>query len=324
MSKLAQMKLRLTPVAQVIQATIGDAFNLDSLAKLFVKIEETNNMTPQLEQVMDYAKYIPVTNVNGVFGGGEVLSRKWGVGIGKDYSGTGGDLPLAEVEYDTVSLPIKVGVISYHYSIMEVAAAQQMGIQLEGDKVQAARLAAEKHLSQIAWYGNSLTGVKGFLNQTGVTVVTAQHDWATASIEQILSDFNASLSDSEDLFDGDISVQPDTYLMASNQYSSLSNRVVPDSGGKTFLKFIEENNIFATQSKPLTIRGLGRSNGKGTAGADRSIIYRRDPSCIQMKCDDVSFLAAQPDGLDVKVPGHYKYQGVWLKRVDSLRYLDHV
>ncbi|WP_252510181.1 DUF2184 domain-containing protein, partial [Acinetobacter baumannii] len=23
-------------------------------------------------------------------------------------------------------------------------------------------------------------------------------------------------------------------------------------------------------------------------------------------------------------PGHYKYQGVWLKRVDSLRYLDHV
>lgn len=324
MSKIAHMKLRLTPVAQVVQASIGDAFNLDSLAKLFVKIEETNNMTPQLEQVMDYAKYIPVTNVSGVFGGGEILSRKWGVGIGKDYSGTGGDLPLAEVEYDTVSLPIKVGVISYQYSIMEIAAAQQMGIALESDRVQAARLAAEKHLSQIAWYGNELTGVKGFLNQTGVTVVTAQYNWATATIEQIMSDFNASLSDAKDLFDGDVSVQPDTYLMASTKYSNLSNRVVPDSGGKTFLKFIEENNIFATQSKPLTIRGLGRSNGKGTAGADRSIIYRRDPSCIQMKCDDVSFLAAQPDGLDVKVPGHYKYQGVWLKRVDSLRYLDHV
>ncbi|WP_252510820.1 DUF2184 domain-containing protein, partial [Acinetobacter baumannii] len=29
-------------------------------------------------------------------------------------------------------------------------------------------------------------------------------------------------------------------------------------------------------------------------------------------------------GVDIKVPGHYKYQGVWLKRVDSLRYLDHV
>lgn len=323
MSKIAHMKLRLTPVAQIVQAQVGDAFNIDALAQLFVKLEEINEMTPQLEQVMDYAKYIPVVGVNGVFGGGEVLPRKRGVGIGKDYSGTGNDIPLAEVEYDSVSLPIKVGVIGYQYSVLELAAAQRMGLQLESDKVQAARLAAEKHLSQIAWVGNPLTGIKGFLNQTGVTVVTAQNNWATATIEQVLADFNASLADADDIFDNDVSVQPDTYLMASNQYMHLSTRVVPDSGGKTFLKFIEENNIFATQSKPLTIRGLGRSNKQGTAGADRSIIYRRDPSCIQMKADDVQFLAAQPAGVDVKVPGHYKYQGVWLKRVDSLRYLDH-
>ena len=323
MRKTAHMKLRLTPVAQIIQAQVGDAFNIDALAQLFVKLEEINELTPQLEQVMDYAKYIPVTAVNGVFGGGEVLSRKRGVGMGKDYSGTGNDIPSAEVEYDTVSLPIKVGVIGYHYSIMDLAAAQKLGIQMESDKVQAARLAAEKHLSQIAWHGNPLAGINGFLNQTGVVVVTGQHNWATATVEQVLADFNASLADADDIFDNDASVQPDTYLMASNQYMSLSSRVVPDSGGKTFLKFIEENNIFATQSKPLTIRGLGRSNKAGTAGADRSIVYRRDPSCIQMKADDVQFLAAQPDGLDIKVPGHYKYQGVWLKRVDSMRYMDH-
>lgn len=322
-NKTAHMKLRLTPVAQIIQAQVGDVFNIDTLANLFVKLEEINEMTPQLEQVMDYAKYIPVTAVNGVFGGGEVLPRKRGVGMGEDYSGTGNDLPLAEVEYDSVSLPIKVGVISYRYSIMELAAAQKLNIQLEPDKVQAARLAAEKHLSKIAWFGNPLAGIKGFLNQTGVTVVTAQHNWATATIEQVLADFNASLADADEIFDNDISVQPDTYLMSSNQYMHLSTRVVPDSGGKTFLKFIEENNIFATQSKPLTIRGLGRSNKQGTTGSDRSIIYRRDPSCIQMKADDVQFLAAQPENLDIKVPGHYKYQGVWLKRVDSLRYLDH-
>ncbi|MBQ5177801.1 hypothetical protein C6378_21070, partial [Acinetobacter pittii] len=70
MSKLAAMKLRLTPVAQVVQATIGDAFNLDALAQLFVKLEEFNEMGPQLQQVMDYAKYIPVKPVNAVYGGG--------------------------------------------------------------------------------------------------------------------------------------------------------------------------------------------------------------------------------------------------------------
>jgi hypothetical protein len=39
---------------------------------------------------------------------------------------------------------------------------------------------------------------------------------------------------------------------------------LPDSGGKTFLE-VTEKNIFATQGKPLTIRGSGRGNGKGTA-----------------------------------------------------------
>ncbi|MCX0336769.1 DUF2184 domain-containing protein [Acinetobacter radioresistens] len=330
MSKLVKMKARLTPISYAVQAQIGDAFNMDALAQLFIKLEEQNDITPQLAQVLDYAKFIPVTNVQAVYGGGEILSRKKGVGIGKDYSGTGDDIPLAEVEYDTVQLPVKIGTIGYQYSIVELATAQAMNLQLESDKVQAANLAAEKHMSNVAWYGyttanasGQLTQVNGFLNQTGVTIVTGQNDWATATIEQVLSDFNNSLSDASELFDGDSSIEPDTYIMASNQYSNLANRIVPDSGGKTFLDWVTEKNIFTTQGKPLTIRGSGRGNGKGTAGADRSIIYRRDPSCIQFKGNSVEFLTAQPKGLDVLVPGHYKYQGVWLKRVDSLRYLDH-
>ena len=330
MSKLVKMKARLTPISYAVQEQIGDAFNMDALAQLFIKIEEQNGITPQLAQVLDYAKFIPVTNVQAVYGGGEILSRKKGVGIGKDYSGTGDDIPLAEVEYDTVQLPVKIGTIGYQYSIVELATAQAMNLQLEADKVQAANLAAEKHMSNVAWYGYStanasgqLTQVNGFLNQNGVTIVTAQNDWATATIEQVLSDFNTSLSDASDLFDGDSSIEPDTYIMASNQYSNLANRIVSDSGGKTFLDWVTEKNIFTTQGKTLTIRGSGRGNGKGTANADRSIIYRRDPSCIQFKGNSVEFLTAQPKGLDVLIPGHYKYQGVWLKRVDSLRYLDH-
>ncbi|PWF32594.1 hypothetical protein DBB30_32340, partial [Yersinia pestis] len=61
MSKLAKMKARLTPISHAIQAQVGDAFNMDALAQLFVKIEEQNEITPQLAQVLDYAKFIPVT-----------------------------------------------------------------------------------------------------------------------------------------------------------------------------------------------------------------------------------------------------------------------
>ena len=111
MSKLVKMKARLTPISYAIQAQVGDAFNMDALAQLFIKLEEQNEITPQLQQVLDYAKFIPVTNVQAAYGGGEILSRKKGVGIGKDHSGTGDDIPLAEVEYDTVQLPVKVGTI---------------------------------------------------------------------------------------------------------------------------------------------------------------------------------------------------------------------
>jgi len=44
--------------------------------------------------------------------------------------------------------------------------------------------------------------------------VTGQHDWSTSTIEEDLSDFNNSLASSTDLFDGDASIEPDTYLMA--------------------------------------------------------------------------------------------------------------
>lgn len=322
MDKHLTMKQRLNPVAALVQAQIGDAFNFDKLALLFSRLEEINEMTPQLAEAQEYASYIPVQAVNNVVGSGEVLPRKRGSGKGKDYAGTGNDIPLAEVEYDHVIMPVRTGAIAYAYSILEVATAQKMGLNLENDKVQAARLAAEKHLSDTAWYGNIDAGLKGFINQDGVTVLTAQSDWKTAGIESVLGDINAALNTAKKNAEYEGGILPDTFLLPSNKMEILTTRIVPDSGGKTFMQFIQASNIFAAEGKTLTFKGIGRTNGKGTAEADRAIIYRRDPSCIVFKADDVQFLPAQQNNLDIKVPGYYKYQGVWLKRIDSMYYMD--
>lgn len=61
----------------------------------------------------------------------------------------------------------------------------------------------------------------------------------------------------------------------------------------------------------------------GVGGIRRITVYRRDPACIEMRIPkELEFLAPQPDGLDLFTPGYYLYQGVWLKRIDSLRYMD--
>lgn len=311
---------RLTPIAGAIQAQVGDAFNMQNLVNLFKQVESINETDAQMAEATEYAKYIPTRPTNNVVGGGEVLKRKRGIGKGKRHAGTGTDIPLAEVEYDSVTMPVTGGTIGYQYSIFEIQTAMAAGISLDADKAQAARLAAEKHLSDVAWEGEGI--VKGFYNQVGVTVVAAQHDWATATVEEVLEDVNAVLTPALTAAKFDDSIRPDTFLLPSTQFTVLAGRFVPDTAGKTFLDVIKEKNIFTASGKKLEFGSIDRTDGKGLAGTDRAVIYRRDPSCIQFLADEVQFLAAQPVGVDIKIPGHYKYQGVWLKRVDSMRYLD--
>lgn len=314
----------LQVIAPAVQAQVGDAFNLKNLATLLVQLETDNQMSPQLVEATKYAELIPVKiNFPAVVGTSHTLQRKYGVGEGQDYSGTGNDVPLAEVVYDDVSLEVRAGVVGYQYSIMELATAAQMGIQLDSDKVQAARLAYENHMSKVALYGNPAVGLQGLYNQTGVTVQAAAKDWETATPDEILADFNAILSDALEASEFDSTLAPNTVLLALSLMRTLSERRLADNLETTLFEWLSKNNLLALEGKPLVIRGKRNLETAGVGGTRRTVVYRRDPECIEMRIpQDLQFLAAQPKGLDVYFPGHYLYQGVWLKRVDSLRYMD--
>lgn len=324
MNKLQQMMLRLTPVADHIKAKVGDAFNLEALARLMVQVEQINGMTPQMAELMEYAKYIPVNNnINAVVGTSHSLARKQGVGEGKAYSGTGMDIPLAEVIYDEVSLPTKIGTIGYQYSIHEIATAMAMGISLQADKIAAAQMGFERHMSKVAWVGEASTGVKGFYNQDGVAVDTRTIDFATAPVATILDLFNTIIYDDADAaaFDDDVSIN--TLVLPTSVARTLAGRTVSATNETPLIKYIRENNEAALEGRTIEITANRRGKGMGTAGADRIVSYNRDPNCIEMRIpQELSFEPAQPKGLDVFVPGSYIYQGVWLKRIDSMRYYD--
>lgn len=246
--KLEQMKIRLSAVAHGVQIAVGDAFNLDNFAKLLLKLESIDEMTPQLAEAQAYAKYLPIEGLEGaVIGSASVLQRKRGVGRGKRFSGQGNDVPLAEVVYDEVKLTVQPGVIGYEISIFDAAAALKAGIQLTTDKVAAARLAYENHMSDVAWFGEPETGLLGFYNQTGVEVITSTVDYATATVEVILADINKAIKGASNASKFDGSIQPDTFVMPENKFTILASRIVPDSAGKTFLEYIKEKNTFAMQ-----------------------------------------------------------------------------
>lgn len=324
MDKLQQMRLRLMPVADHIKAKVGDAFNMETLARLMVNVESINGMTPQMAELMEYAKYIPVNNnINAVIGTSHNLQRKQGVGEGKAFAGTGMDIPLAETVYDSVSLETKAGVVGYEYSILEIATALAMGITLEADKIAAAQMAFERHMSKVAWIGEEATGLKGFYNQDGVAVTSKTIDFATAPVVEILDLFNTIIYDDIDASEFDSDVAINTLILPTSVARTLAGRTVSATNETPLIKYIRENNEAALEGRTLEITANRRGNGMGTADSDRIVSYNRDPNSIEMRIpQELQFEPAQPTGMDVFVPGSYIYQGVWLKRVDSMRYYD--
>ena len=324
MDKLQQMRLRLMPVADHIKAKVGDAFNMETLARLMVNVESINGMTPQMAELMEYAKYIPVNNnINAVVGTSHNLQRKQGVGEGKAFSGTGMDIPLAETVYDSVSLATKLGTVGYQYSIVEIATAMAMGITLEADKIAAAQMAFERHMSKVAWIGEEATGLKGFYNQDGVAVTSKTIDFATAPVVDILDLFNTIIYDDIDASEFASDVAINTLILPTSVARTLAGRTVSATNETPLIKYIRENNEAALEGRTLEITANRRGNGMGDADSDRIVSYNRDPNSIEMRIvQELQFEPAQPTGLDVFVPGSYLYQGVWLKRVDSMRYYD--
>lgn len=324
MDKLQQMRLRLMPVADHIKAKVGDAFNMETLARLMVNVESINGMTPQMAELMEYAKYIPVNNnINAVVGTSHNLQRKQGVGEGKAFSGTGMDIPLAESVYDSVSLATKMGVVGYQYSIHEIATALAMGITLEADKIAAAQMAFERHMSKVAWIGEAETGLKGFYNQDGVAVTSKTINFATAPVVDILDLFNTIIYDDIDASEFDSDVAINTLILPTSVARTLAGRTVSATNETPLIKYIRENNEAALEGRTLEITANRRGNGMGDADSDRIVSYNRDPNSIEMRIpQELQFEPAQATGMDIFVPGSYMYQGVWLKRVDSMRYYD--
>lgn len=328
MDVIVQMLSRLQGVSGAIQATIGDSFNLQmmtALAQQLTAVEKYSFLNAQVQEAQAYSQFIPVnTNIPGAtISSANTLMFMKGVGLGKDYDGTSNDIPLAEVIAGKETIGVAVGTIGYQYSIHELADAAKYGIPLDVEKAQAATFGAEAHLSNVAWYGSPKTGAKGFINQTVVEIIPASTDWKTATADEIVADFNMFLKAAYNNSEYELGVAPDTIVIAASIWELLSNRRLHEYTDKTLLKHLQENNILAQNGRTLTWRSSSKFDGKGAGGTHRMVLYRRDPSCLEFRLpQDITFLAAQAQGLIVRIPGHYMYQGVHVKRPDSIKYMD--
>lgn len=240
-------------------------------------------------------------------------------------NGNADDIPLAGTERAEHKTAVYLAAIGYGWGLEEVNHAMMLGINLPGDDALAARRAYEEFVDGVALRGDSTKGLKGFINHSGITPVSATNgDWlGTGTTEdQILQDVNdAILGVAEDTLYTSVA---DTLLLSPERLNYLATVRLGDTMS-TLLEFLRKNNTYtATTGQQLTIRAVRGLSDAGAGQTQRMIAYRRDPQVLKLHIPmPHRFLPVYQDGpLHWVVPGIFRLGGLDIRRPKEVRYVD--
>ena len=257
-------------------------------------------------------------------------------GAARWYSGGAKDVAKADVTMDKVQTAVHMAAIGYGYDLEEVGQAQLLGMNLTTSKATAARRAYNEFMWTVTQTGDAAKGLKGLVNQTGVTAGTAPADgtssattWfnaggqATKTPAQILRDFNNVIIGA---YTGSNTVEmADTVLLPFNVLAWLGVTPISDTNSETILSYIQRNNFYTQQTgQQLTIRGVLGLDTAGAGSTRRMAAYTNREDVVKLHLPmPHRFLAVYQDGpTNFEVPGIFRTGGVDVQRPGAFRYLD--
>lgn len=258
------------------------------------------------------------------------------VGQARWYSGGAKDVAKADIAMDKVQQAVHMASIGYGYDLEEVGQAQLLNVGLTARKGLAAARAYNEFMWRISQTGDADKGLKGLVNQSGVSTATAPADgngsvttWfdaggvRTKTPAQILRDFNNVIVG---IFTGSNTVEmADTVLLPFAVLAWLGATPMSDTNSETILSFIQRNNYYTQQTgRPLVIRGVLGLDTAGGSGTRRMVAYanRQDVVVLHLPMPH-RFLPVYQDGpTSFEVPGIFRTGGVDVLRPAAFRYLD--
>jgi len=258
------------------------------------------------------------------------------VGQARWYSGGAKDVAKADIAMDKVQQAVHMASIGYGYDLEEVGQAQLLNVGLTARKGLAAARAYNEFMWRISQTGDADKGLKGLVNQSGVSTATAPADgtgsvttWfdaggvRTKTPAQILRDFNNVIVG---IFTGSNTVEmADTVLLPFAVLAWLGATPMSDTNSETILSFIQRNNYYTQQTgRPLTIRGVLGLDTAGGSGTRRMVAYanRQDVVVLHLPMPH-RFLPVYQDGpTSYEVPGIFRTGGIDVLRPAAFRYLD--
>ncbi len=288
--------------------------NLDANEALFFE-NELEHLKAKSYDVMRrnlrHREYIPVSNEAGP--GAETISYTQydQVGTAKLIANYSDNLPLANVKGRKFSAPVHGMGIAFEYTLQDVRASAMANKRLpEREAAAAARAVAEKE-EEIAAFGDTATGMLGFLNHPNVPDIQA-HDpgggraWIAdeKTPDQIAQDMSASVQSILDTTSE--KEQPNAIILPVAEYAHISMKRMTDIS-PTILRWFLENNPWIKSVGTWDKLKLADAAGTGP----RMVTYRRDPDALQLEIpQEFEVLATQQVDLRYRTPTHARIGGV--------------
>jgi hypothetical protein len=226
------------------------------------------------------------------------------------------DLPRADISQTEKSINIRSFGGSFGYTVQELRAAQMANIALEQRRAAAVRRAYEEKVEDLAFFGESTVGLSGFFNNSTVDVVAADKWFSTATAQEMLELLNYGVT--AIINASKMKEQPDTILMAWEDYNKVSTTRNSDSSDVTVLEYFLRTNPYIRNVEP--INQLDADNS--VLNTNRMVVYKRDPEKVQLHVPQpLELFPPQQRGLEFIVPAHARVGGVALYYPKSVIYV---
>lgn len=283
----------------------------------FVTHQRTHIETEVLKKpypAIRYAEMIPIDTSANPFALSVTHFAQDSVGKAKFMNGKGDDVPLVNIKGSKFEQTVNMAGVGYSFSLEEIGAAQQLGTNLSADGADAARMAYEQFVDEVAFVGDAALGIEGLYNMTGITSVAAGATFAASTPDAILAIINNALTG---IFTSTQGIElADTIVLPLAEFSRIATVRLADGSDTTILDFIRRANIYTVQTgQPLNIFADRRLT-------NRMVVYRRDPQVLKMHMPmPLRFIAPQPVNLEIKVLGMFRFAPVNIRRPGAVRYV---
>jgi len=299
----------------------------DAQAALGFVIAQTAHVEAGVYQTryadIQYPQLIPVDTTANPFVKTVTYFSADKVGVADWLEGNADDIPKVDIEHTQFETSVHTAGIGYGYGWEEINQAQMLGLNLTGDKANAARRASEEMVDRVALEGDTVKGFEGLFNHSAVAASGATTgDWPTATPDEIIADVNDALTNVQVATNN--VVLADTLLMPYIRWNVLASTRLT-STTMTVLEYLRANNVYTAQTgAPLTIRALRKLDTAGISANPRMIAYRRHPDVLKLHMPmPHRFMPVWQTGpLRWDIPGVLRLGGLDIRLPSEISYID--